>query len=1425
MVDKIFLPTQISGNLNYTFDYNADATSNPSTGWGEISKITLPSGAYSGYTYVDSSSNTSIRAAGVLQNRLTQKTLNYLKEYDGNSQWATDVWTYSFAPEPPQIVGAEKIATAAITAPDGSVTSEYFGGWNGNENPTNSMYNEGFIKPYKSVGADGTTVERVYADNIPAETSLIAAANQFVKYELTSITDNSGTLSKTTIKEYAQDKNGNTTQIKEYDFVPYLSVTRDSSGRITNLPSNLASYLKRVTTIEYYNDVPDSASTDYTDADSYHLSSTPRLLNLVKSTEVQNASGTPQSRSEMFYDYTSYATNTKGGNLTGTTAWDSIKGAYSNPLSSSNSISTSAQYNAYGMPTRITDAKNYQTQITYGMVGNYSGLYPTQTEAAYGTSVQRTSTAQYDFNTGLVTSTTDIDNNLTNATVYDAVGRPQIIKAAVGTAQEVWTQTTYDDVNRRVVSRSDLYVKSDGRKVATQFYDQLGRVRLTKTLEDVATQNATNETDGIKVQTRYQTGNPYSYQWTSNPYRAATSGAAMGEESMGWTRSKSVNTGRHSEVETFLGASFPDTISSSPNSTGIVSTDRDADRTLVTDQTGNQRISQSNALGQLMSVWEIKAQDPQNPDNQLVGVSFPNQSGITYGYLTSYGYDTLNNLTTVNQGAQARSFAYDSLSRLKSATNPESGLIQYAYDNNGNLTSKIDARSITTTYGYDALNRVIARSYNDNITPAVAYTYDNLPNAKGKLTSVTNGTLTNGVISNPLSVTQYQAFDTMGRVTQSQQWVDGTAYGSNPMTYIYNLSGALIEEKYPSGRTVKNVLDAGGDLAIVQSSKNVAAGYFNYAKNFTYTAAGAVSSMQLGNGKWESTIFNNRLQPTQIALGTTNGGTDQLKLNFDYGAAINNGNVLSQQITVPTTGGVAGFTATQTYSYDSLNRLKNATEMIGGAQSWKQTFNYDRYGNRNFEMASTTTPAPGCQQVVCNPTVDPNTNKLVGYTFDNAGNTTKDAQGKKFTYDGENKQTKVETVDGNGKVTGTVGEYVYDGDGKRVKKYLPSSGETTIFVYDASGKMVAEYSTTVEPSATARVSYLTTDQLGSPRMTTDRDGKVFSRRDFMPFGEEITQAITGQRNVNLHYGDDGLRQKFTSYERDTETEDDFAQARYYNSKLGRFTSVDPTMASADIINPQTFNRYVYVGNNPVNITDPTGEIWGINGNTIRWFADNDAMKAEGFVASSIFVGSIGNQLYALNPNYNIAVPVATGEAAITELIAWGAAADTIAASAATVGVPLVATAAGGWAIANHDKSPALCAYGDPSGMCLGNNLGNTLFGSQSPANQTMMNENTSEKDGSNSSEAAAEQSTNTENNKIDTSVNRGGGKDARKINQNRKSASEAREAGHRAKLKELESQPRTNESRARIIELKKLIKHEQTKQKKSESHGRTGKRN
>ena len=120
--------------------------------------------------------------------------------------------------------------------------------------------------------------------------------------------------------------------------------------------------------------------------------------------------------------------------------------------------------------------------------------------------------------------------------------------------------------------------------------------------------------------------------------------------------------------------------------------------------------------------------------------------------------------------------------------------------------------------------------------------------------------------------------------------------------------------------------------------------------------------------------------------------------------------------------------------------------------------------------------------------------------------------------------------------------------------------------------------------------WLVSDHLGTPRMMIDQTGSLANvkRHDYLPFGEELI-APAGGRSAALGYvSGDGVRQQFTSYERDAESGLDFAGARFYSSNQGRFTSVDPLMASASPANPQTFNRYSYVGNSPLTVIDPSG---------------------------------------------------------------------------------------------------------------------------------------------------------------------------------------------------------------------------------------------
>ena len=122
------------------------------------------------------------------------------------------------------------------------------------------------------------------------------------------------------------------------------------------------------------------------------------------------------------------------------------------------------------------------------------------------------------------------------------------------------------------------------------------------------------------------------------------------------------------------------------------------------------------------------------------------------------------------------------------------------------------------------------------------------------------------------------------------------------------------------------------------------------------------------------------------------------------------------------------------------------------------------------------------------------------------------------------------------------------------------------------------------------LNWLITDHLGTPRIVIDLSGSLNTTRrfDYLPFGEELTTAH-GVRDTTPGYGAspaDGVRQKFTSKERDNETGLDYFGARYYSSKLGRFTGPDTYGGMVD--KPQTLNLYLYVNNNPLRAVDPNG---------------------------------------------------------------------------------------------------------------------------------------------------------------------------------------------------------------------------------------------
>ncbi len=311
------------------------------------------------------------------------------------------------------------------------------------------------------------------------------------------------------------------------------------------------------------------------------------------------------------------------------------------------------------------------------------------------------------------------------------------------------------------------------------------------------------------------------------------------------------------------------------------------------------------------------------------------------------------------------------------------------------------------------------------------------------------------------------------------------------------------------------------------------------------------------------------------------------------------------QRTAPDNTIILALDVTQTYGYDAFNRLSSASE---GA-NWAQTNVYDSHGLGNravwsgqgqFIPSGTATP----QVTAIDPTlVDaqfPNKNQWANAGYDASGNVITLAS-KSFTYDAENRM-----------VTATVSNmpaisYAYDGEGRRVRKSVGSASVT--YVHDALGQLAAEYCTDDSPhtycnaSVDAGTTYLVVDHLGSTRLVTGTStaNPVRTRYDYLPFGEEIPAGMAGRPTatrtqpaeysagaspVNPPYRQDV---DFTGKERDAETGLDFFGARYMSAAQGRFTSPDPVLLSKQkLVDPQQWNLYGYVRNNPLRLLDPDG---------------------------------------------------------------------------------------------------------------------------------------------------------------------------------------------------------------------------------------------
>lgn len=840
-------------------------------------------------------------------------------------------------------------------------------------------------------------------------------------------------------------------------------------------------------------------------------------------------SGVPQ------HDYTRFpSTNTIRGNVTRVQRWRNTDGAI---------LTTTYAYDDLGNIRTITDPLSHATNWSYTDSWANTSCPPSAVSLAFPTQV------------------TDALGHHAQMTYFPCTGLKQAKKDQndinAGRAGTTWT--------RDLLGRILVEARPDGGQVSNS-YNDTPPVSITNTTKITSTLSKTTTTteDGLgrkiestltsdpegatSVDTTYDLLGRKST--VSNPHRSA----ALATD--GITTYFYDALGRVCVVMppdgTTPSSSCPTT--APPNDTSNLYV---ANTTTTTDQAGVQRKTQTDGLGRLTSVWE-------------------NPSGLDY--LTTYTYDALGNLLTVTQnGSRPRTFSYNSLSQLTSAQNPESGQISYTYDNAGNQQTKVaplpnqtGSSTVTTTYTYDLINRPTGKTYN-NGDAAISYAYDQ-PTCLG-LSACDN-------VGHKTSMTdaagsEAWSFSVSARTEIDQRTTDSV---TKTTTYVSNLDRSDATITYPDGRVFTYAPGGAGRALSVTDTSN------NYATSALYNPPGSLSSLTNGASLLSTFYYDKRLQPCRISVKSSGtapvsctdaaniGNILDFAYNFSLGVA-DNGNVVGITNNRDTT-------RSEQFTYDALNRIATAettsTHATSPANCWGDQFGYDAWGNL-LSISPVSSAYTGCTYQPLS-VVATASNQISGDTYDAAGNLIVAQPGStSYVYNAENQLTSTAGV-----------TYKYDGDGKRVEKtsgklYWYGMQSDPLMETDLSGNLTDEYIFFVgkriaRRDSSGNVVYYMADHLGTSRIVASSAGAILDQSDFYPFG--------GERVVSVSSGN---TYKFTGKERDGESGNDYFGARYYASSMGRWLSPDPKQPNIKhLFNPQKWNKYNYVLNNPLSNVDPDG---------------------------------------------------------------------------------------------------------------------------------------------------------------------------------------------------------------------------------------------
>jgi RHS repeat-associated protein len=850
---------------------------------------------------------------------------------------------------------------------------------------------------------------------------------------------------------------------------------------------------------------------------------------------VQDGSGNTKSQTTYTYDQGSVTPTS------GTPQQVAISGSRGNAttisylVQGSTSLSKTYTYYDTGTVSTATDVNGAVTTYTYGSGTSCGNSFATSISEPL--SLSRSAT--WNCTGGVRASVTDENGQPTTTTYTDAYfWRPNKVTDAASNVGNF----AYD-----AAVSVEGYVDFNGTTSTTdalKTVDGLGRTHISQVKESQTSSTYDS------VETDYDSlGRPSR---RTLPYAAA---ARMTNSSAPGTSTTYDALGRKTQMTDSSGRTVTYTY-----------TQNDTYRTLGPAPTGEntkRKQSEYDALGRLASVCEVTS---------ATGSGTCAQTSNATGYWTEYSYDALNNLTGVIQNAQSsgsqqtRTYVYDDLGRLTSETNPETTTTTYTYDTDstcgtskGDLVKKVDAVGNTTCYAYDALHRITSTTYSgpySTSTPSRHFVYDAatvnsaaMANAKTRLAEaytcvspcsakITDLGFSYTVLGQPTDV--YESTPHSG----GYYHVTGTYYANGALNQLSNLVGLP---------AITYGVDGEGRVYSASASSGQ-----NPLTSTTYNTASLPTQVNLGSSDSDSYTFDpNSNRMTQYKF-SVNGQSVVGSLTWNPIATLE-----SLAVTDPF---YSGGNQTCNYAHDDVSRIASAN----CGSPWAQTFSYDAFGNVSKSGTISFQPTYSyltnrmTQIGSSTPTYDADGNVLT----DTAHTYVWDANGRPVTID-----SVTLTYDALGRMveqdkSGVYSEIAYAPTGGKLA--LMSGQSLTKAFVPLSGGAVAVY------NSSGLAYYRHSDWLGSSRFASTPARALYFDGAYAPFGENYAQ--TGTTDLS-----------FTGMNQDTVSNLFDFPAREYNGIHGRWPSPDPAgISSLHPKDPQSLNRYAYVRNNPLRLTDPSG---------------------------------------------------------------------------------------------------------------------------------------------------------------------------------------------------------------------------------------------